>query len=114
MSPLTRAAARVANRPSALHQAERLSSMLGGPALGHERGATRPLPAHAEPKKHAGGQELPEILREPARRGKHRVDDDAEHQRAGAAESIRNPAKHQTAGGAGDERDGSQDASRRC
>ncbi len=78
----------VADRPRALHESECLAAMLGGPRLGHQRRAAGPLTAHAQAEQDAEDGELPHRLREAARRGEHRVDEDASHQRPRPAEPV--------------------------
>ena len=64
----TIAASAVADRPAALHHAERLAAMLLRPRFADERGAARPLAAHAEAEQDAEHRELPDVLREARRR----------------------------------------------
>ena len=63
--------------------------------------------AGCETRRAAGG------CRQAARRGEHRVDDDARHQRARAAVAIGDDAKDEAAGGGREERAGANRAGRR-
>ena len=90
-SPPRRARSR---SPSALcMKRERFATMFGGPRLGHERRAARPLAAHAEAQADAEDDECAKRRREPARRGEDGIEHDARHQRARAAESIRESSR---------------------
>ena len=87
----------VADRPAALHDAERLAAMLLRPRLADQRRAARPLAAHAEAEQHAEDRELPEVLREAACEREDRIEQDAERQRARASELVGDHAEDQSA-----------------
>ena len=74
-----------------------------GPGFRDERGAAAPDPAHAESEKDAKDHELGERAGEAAEEREDRIDRDAQHQRARAAEAIRDPPERRAAGGRGDE-----------
>src|SRR5450830_1940335 len=101
---------RVSDRPAALHEAERLAAMRGGPRLRHERGAARPDTAHPEAEEDAEDHELLEGPGEAARRREHRVERDAQHQRARAPEPIGDPSEADAAGGGRDEHHRAQES----
>ena len=44
----------ITDRPAALHEAERLATMLRRPGFGDERGTACPLPSHADPEERCG------------------------------------------------------------
>ncbi len=103
---------RVADRPRALHERERLAAMLGRPCFGDERRAARPFASHSQSETDAKQDELSERRRKPAGRREHRIQHDARHQRARSTESIGNPAEPHAAGSGGQKRDGSERAAR--
>ena len=84
--------------------------MLRGKRLRHERRARRPLAAHAEPEQHAEDGKLSDRLREAARRREDRIAEDGGHQRACAADPVRDDARHDAAGRGGEECDRSENA----
>ena len=98
-SALTAAAGRVADRPGALHDAERLAAVLRRPGLGDQRGARGPLAAHAEPEHDAEERELLDRLRKTAGSRRERVDRDRRGQRPRAADAVGQPPEQRTADG---------------
>ena len=84
--------------------------MLRRPRLRHERRATRPLAAHAESEQRAEDRELPEGLRQSARRGEDGVEQHARDHGARAAEAIGDVAEDQPADRAAQQRDGPERA----
>ena len=87
--------------------------MFGGPPLRHERGATRPLAAHAEAEQRATYQEGREGRGKPARGGEDRIQRDAEHHRPRPAKPIGDPADAYASCGCRDEHGRSEQASLR-
>ena len=84
--------------------------MLRRPRLRHERRAARPLAAHAEAEQRAEDRELPQGLREAARRGEDGVEQHARDQRARASEAVGDVAEDQPADRATQQRDGPERA----
>ena len=95
----------LADRPGGLHQAERLAAVLGAPGLGDERGARRPLAAHAEPQQEPEDRELHDGGRQPAGPAGQRVHQDREDERARAADAVGQEPEGEAAEGGRDERE---------
>ena len=98
----------VADRPGALHQAERLAAIARAPRFGDQRRAARPLAAHAEAQADAAERQLPHGLGEAAEEREHRVDEDAPDQRPRPSEAIGDDAEADAAGGGGEQGDRSE------
>ena len=103
----------VADRPARLHDADGLVAMLRRPRLADEHGARRPLPAHADAEHGAPEQELQHALRRRGAERSQREDHDRAHQRARAAEAVRDVAEHEPADARHHERRGAEEAGRR-
>ena len=95
----------VADRPRALHERQRLAAMSGGKRFRNQRGAGRPLPAHAEAKQDAEDGELRHRLREAAGGGEDRIDQHGGHQRAFSSEPIGDDAERDAADRGGEQRE---------
>ena len=80
---------------------EGLAAVLRRPGLGDERGAGRPLAAHAQAEDEAEDRELHDGGREAAGPARQRVDEDRDHQRARAADAVGEEAEEQAADGRG-------------
>src|SRR6476469_8167729 len=91
----------------------RLPAVPIGPGLRHDRGAARPLAAHAEAEQESEHTELPDVLRETTRSGKDRIDEDAQDHRRSATDTIRYRPEQHAADARRNERDRAEEARRR-
>ena len=95
---------RVADGPGALHERERLGTVLCGPHLRDQRGAGGPLPAHAEAKNDAAEHEFGGRSREATERGGDGVDQHAGGEGTRTAEAVGEPAEADAPDGRGEKR----------
>ena len=103
----------VADRPGALHEAHGLAPMSIRPAFRDERRSRRPRAAHAEAEDEAAHGELPDRLREPARRGEHRIGEHAADHAGAPPVAVCHDAEQQAAGRRSQQRQRSEDAAHR-
>ena len=84
--------------------------MMHRPRLAHERGATSPLTAHAEPEQNPERRELPQVGGGSAQRRRNGINQDTPHERFGAAKAVGNNPEHYAAAGRREQRDRAEHA----